>query len=256
MKIGILRHEILGYAENELLRIGWERGHQVEVINPYAAQLSVGIRPEVDILISRAEIETFGDSVMDAYFRVLDFYGAWSIPIINGKQATLNAQDKFRTHALVAMTGVHTPRTVINYGAQAIRDSFIEGRWNLPYVIKKPYGGRGKGVFFVRCKDDLEEIANFFSECEPLIVQEYIPLEKNKQGDFVDMRLWACRNATTEKPECLGGFYRNSANGNFLTNLCAGGRISKMSTVPDGVSDMVEKSLEAITADVAGIDVA
>src|SRR3989338_3655276 len=253
MRIGILRHGGQGYAENELLRIGQERGHQIEIINPYTTPLSLGIRPEIDALISRAEISSYAGS--DAYFRVLDFYEAWGIPIINGKQATLNAQDKFRTHALVAMAGVPTPRTVIYYGTESLKNICTEETRDFPVVIKKPYGGRGEGVFFFKGRDDLEEIAGAFSEDEPFLIQEYIPLEKNEQGNFRDIRVWVCRNATTEQPECLGGFYRNSNKGSFHTNLCAGGRITKIGSLQAGISDMAKKSLEAIAADVAGVDI-
>ncbi len=258
MKIGILHHREpgreLGYAENELLRIGQERGHQMEVVNPYNAPLSIGSRPELDALVSRAEINTYADS--DAYFRVMDFCEAWGIPIINGRQATLNAQDKFRTHALVSIMGVPTPKTVLYCGYPVLRTIIYDQSDNFPYVIKKPYGGRGEGVFFVHSRDDLEEIADSFTQYEPLILQEYIPLGKNEQGHFRDLRVLVCRNATTEQPECLGGYYRNSTDGSFHTNIHAGGEITKIDVLPEGVSEIVEKSLGIIGADVAGVDVA
>jgi len=254
MNIGILRHEKIGYAENELVKIGRERGHNMRIIHPHVANIRIEDRPEVDAVISRAEINTFGNSITDAYFRVLNFYESWNIPIINGSRATLNAQDKFRTHVLVARAGLNTPKTIIGYGSEEIKKN-IEA-WTFPYVIKKPYGSRGEGVLFAHDREDLEEISDRFSEDEPFLIQEYIPLERNEEGNFRDMRLWVCRNSITERPEFLGGMYRNSTNGDFRTNISVGGKSEYMKEFPEDVSYMAEKSLDAIDADVAGIDIA
>jgi len=255
MIIGILRHGELKYAEKELLKIGRKRGHQMKLINPLTTQLSIGIKPEIDILISRAEINSWEEPVMDAYCRVLDFYEFWNIPIINGKQATLNAQDKFRTHVLTNMVGIPTPKTEIKHNISNLRKRETN-KFKEPYIIKKVYGGRGEGVYLINNELDLKRIEEFFSQEEPFIIQEYLNLEKNKQGGFKDMRLWVCRNEFTEKPEFVGGFYRNSNKNNFRTNLCTGGWITKIKKINPKISKIAEKSLEAINADVAGIDVA
>ncbi|MFH0837408.1 MAG: YheC/YheD family protein [Candidatus Aenigmatarchaeota archaeon] len=252
--IGILKHDKIGYAEQRLIEIGRSRGHVVEIINPLNIVLGDGVL-KYDVIISRAEINSFREDVTDAYFRLLEYFESIGVPVINSARSLLISQDKFRTHFVMRQNNISVPNSVLVHGIKSVWNS-LKGQIRYPFVIKKPYGGRGEGVFVINNIDELRKAEISFTDSSAVLVQDYIELETNEDGCFRDMRIWVCRDPETEIPVFLGGFYRNASSGSYLTNLSRNGIITPIINYDDNVIKMAETVLDAIGADVAGIDIA
>ncbi len=267
LKIGILRHlsikeaeqlSIDNKAEKLMVEAAQSRGHHIEFINPLHMVCSTSNEQEYDVIISRAEINSFSEPVMDAYLRALDYFQTKEIPVINNAWATINAQDKFRTLLLAQSAGIQIPLTFIVYFIEDIEVLLGAGKIVYPFFIKNPYGGCGKSVYLIENHEGLCGIvAKKFQAGEAILVEERIDLETDERGDVKDMRLWVVRDAETNKARFVGGAYRTAARGHYLTNASAGGRVSAMEQPYNpAIARFAEQALESIGADVAGIDVA
>lgn len=266
LKIGVLRHlsieeaeqnNVDTQAERRLIEAAKSRGHQIEFINPLKYEYSTSGRPDFDVIISRAEINDPYEPVTDSYFRALDYFEAQGIPVINSAQATLNAQDRFRTLLLAKNSGIRVPLTFLVHSLEAVKKLVKENSINYPFFVKKPYGGAGSAVFKVKDEESLTKlIKDSFRKDELIFVEEKIDLETDENGNVKDMRTWVVRDAVTNRVKFIGGTYRTAASGHYLTNLYAGGRVSPLPQPFDSkVIEMSERALEAIGGDVAGIDI-
>lgn len=267
LKIGILRHltveqaEASGVdstAERILLRQATARGHLVEIVNPLQLTYTTDMQPAYDVIISRAEIDTFTDTITDAYLRALDYFESSGIPVINSAQATLNAQDKLRTLLCAQKAGIAVPFTALVHSRQAIEQLIQEKNIRFPFFLKKPYGGCGRGVFLIPDHQTLNQtLARHFQPDEPILVEERINLQTDTHGNVTDMRIWVVRNATTGHAQCIGGALRIAAPGNCITNFSRGGTIAPLAWEHDpALIEFAQRALESIDADVAGIDIA
>jgi branched-chain amino acid transport system substrate-binding protein len=266
LKIGVLRHLTVEEAEQKnidtqaeklLIEAAKTRGHQIEFINPLQYEYSTSGHLDFDVIVSRAEINDPYEPVTDSYFRALDYFESLGIPIINSSQATLNAQDKFRTLLLAKKAGIRVPLTFLVHSIEAIKKLVRDGSINYPFFVKKPYGGAGSAVFKVKDEDNLTNLVKqSFKQDELILVEEKIDLETDENGNVKDMRTWVVRDSATNRAKFIGGTYRTAASGHYLTNLYAGGRVSPLNQPFDPkVVEMSERALESIGADVAGIDI-
>jgi RimK family alpha-L-glutamate ligase len=264
LRIGILRHLTIeeakkrgidSEAEQLLLKTAEQRGHHIELIDPTKLVLSTSSSSHFDVLISRAEIDDIANPITDSYFRALDYFETLGTLVINGHHATLNAQDKFRTLMLAKQIGIRVPFTCIVYSLQEIQNLVIAKSLIYPFFVKHPYGGAGRAVFKVHNEEALIALINGrFTQGEAILVEEEIDLETDEQGNVRDMRLWVVKNATTNASQYIGGALRTARAGHYLTNLSAGGTLSKLLYDPK-IAEMAERALDAIEGDVAGIDV-
>lgn len=266
LNIGVLRHltieeaqqkNIDAEAEKLLFRAAELRGHHIEFVNPMELTLSTEGEKHYDVIISRAEIDDIYEPVSDNYFRALDYFEVLGIPVINSSKATLNAQDKFRTLMMAKKAGVQVPLTYMAYSLNEVKHLVNEQKISYPFFIKKPYGGAGAGVFFVKNEEMLTELVNkSFKKGEAILVEERIDLETDENGNVKDMRVWVVRDPSSNKPKFIGGTYRTANKGHYLTNLYAGGTVSPLLAPYDPeLVEISEKALESIDGDVAGIDI-
>lgn len=262
--IGLLRHEENGHAEEQIITTG--KAKDIEVINIDPFKVTIGIQPDFirnhgkilkcDGVISRCEITSCLASECEAYLRLLQFYENRNIPIINSSQAIIKCQDKFRTHFCLAQNGIPTPKTYLTYDYDSGIKLLAEGKLNFPFIVKKIYGSRGTGVYKVDSLQSLKKLyERYFKPGEVLFYQEFLYLDRNQKGEVRDYRVWVARDRSG-KAKTLGGVYRNARAGNFLTNSTQGGYVTEIKVLPEEVARLAEDSLEAVAADVAGIDIA
>ena len=266
LKIAILRHitveeaELLSIdsqAERMLITEAKSRGHEIQFLDPRQLICSTSSHPSYDVVISRAEIDSFDSHLTDSYLRALDFFETLNIPVINSSLSTITAQDKFRTLLLAHKAGISIPKTFLVYDFEHVKKLLEQDQIQYPFFIKKPYGGCGKSVYKVENARALSMLVKNFQDSEPILVQESIDLETDEQGNVRDMRIWVVRDATTKKAKFVGGSYRTAARGHYLTNTSAGGVVTPLEEPYDPkIAKMAEQALEAIEGDVAGIDIA
>jgi len=234
------------------------RGHTIEFVDPRGLVCSTNTIPAYDVIISRAELDKFTENITDAYLRALDYFETLGVPVINSCQATMNAQDKFRTLLLVQNAGVPIPLTFLVHELEDIHNLLNSQQIKFPIFIKKPYGGCGTGVFLAQDSQMLDQIiSQNFQSGDPILVEERIDLETDENGNVKDMRIWVVRDSATNKAKFVGGASRTASNGNYLTNVHAGGTVSDLNLQNNReLIRFSEMALESIGADVAGIDLA
>jgi RimK family alpha-L-glutamate ligase len=263
--IGVLRHDYKGHAEEQLIQIGKERGLEVVLIDPFTITLGVqpdtirnhGTSLECDGIVSRCEISSCLAPESEAYLRLLQFYEKKGVPIINSSQSIIKCQDKFRTHYNLSKLGAPTPKTFVTYEYQRAEKIIIEKELEFPIIIKKIYGSRGDGVYKVNSFEEMKNLYHYrFSPREVLLLQEHLYLEVNDEGEVRDYRIWVVRDKSTGKSKTMGGVHRNARNGNFRTNVSHGGYVTRVKGLAKEVAWLGEIALDAVSGDVAGIDIA
>lgn len=263
--IGVLRHSENGHAEERILAAGKEMGLEILIIDPFS--ITMGISPSLfqsrgrtinlEGIISRCDIGSPPGAEFETYLRALDFFESIGIPAINAARSIISSQDKFRTHLTLAQHGIPTPKTFVVCQFNTGINLLAEGKLNFPFIVKKVYGSHGTGVFKVHSIRELELLyANQFEAGEALFFQEFLELERNRKGEIRDYRVWVVRDPLTGQPRTIGAVFRNAKAGEFRTNVRQGGYVTGVKELPAEVSQLAERSLDAVSGDVAGIDVA
>jgi RimK family alpha-L-glutamate ligase len=235
------------------------RGHSVTILNPLELVYGTHSSCQYDLIISRAEIDTFADNITDAYLRALDYFERLGVPIINAGAPTIAAQDKFRTLMAAHQAGIPVPLTFLVHSLENVQELIRTRQIAFPFFLKKPYSGCGHGVFLVRNCQELQATCgqHFSTMHEPILVEERIDLETDATGNVQDMRIWVVRDPLTNRAQFVGGATRTAINGHYLTNVSAGGTASPLpQPYAEDIIALSEKALESIDADVAGIDLA
>lgn len=264
-KIGVLRHDRNGHAEEQIMLTGKQKGLDMVLIDPF--MITIGVQPDsirdhglalnCDGIISRCEITSGLAPEAEAYLRLLQFYENRNIPVINSSQSIIKCQDKFRTHYHLSECGIPTPKTFVTYEPESAARLFDEGALRFPVIVKKIYGSRGDGVYKISDFSEFEAVyKDHFVPGEVLFLQEFLNLEVNGDGDVRDFRVWVVRDQATGRARSLGAVYRNARGGNFRTNAAHGGYVSPVTELGKDIAELGEQALEAVSADVAGVDIA
>ncbi len=263
--VGVLRHAYMDHAEDKIQYNGQEKGLNVVILDPF--EITIGANPnqvinhgsmlDCDGIISRAEISSCLAPESEAYLRILQFYECREVPVINSSRSTILCQDKFRTHFTLSSVGIPTPKTFVTYNLENAKRIMEKEKLEFPVIAKNIYGSRGDGVDKVNNIDEMINIFDkkFYEGKNAFMIQEFIPLERNEKNEVKDYRLWVVRDSLTNRAKTLGGVYRNAREGNFKTNVKENGYVTKIEKIPENVAKIGEKTLEAICADVAGVDV-
>lgn len=263
--IGVLRHDYHGHAENQIVQVGNEKGFEVVLIDPFS--VTIGIEPdtiridnkllECDGIISRCEIGSILAPESEAYLRLLQFYENRGTPVINSSESIIKCQDKFRTHYNLSKMNLPNPKTFLTYEYESAKRILSEKELEFPVIVKETYGSRGNGVYKVNSLEEFEILHQTeFSTNQVILLQEFLDLEVNEENELRDLRLWVLRDKITGKAKTMGGVYRNSRDGNFMTNVRHGGYVTPIEQLPIEIARLGEAALDAVSADVAGIDIA
>jgi len=263
--IGILRHDKIGHAEERIIENCKKRKLQYVVIDPF--NVTIGIEPELvtnhgselklDGIISRCEISSALAPEAEAYLRLLQFYENRGVPVINSSQSIVTCQDKFRTHYTLAQKGLPTPKTFITYNYKDAKRIMNDFNLEFPVMIKDIYGSRGSGVHKMESLKEMKELyGTNFSPDSAFILQEFLELDRNEEGEVRDLRLWVVRDKLTENSKTIGAVYRNARGGEFRTNAYHSGYVSKIEDFDEEIARIGELALNAVNADVAGVDIA
>ena len=155
--------------------------------------------------------------------------------------------DKMRTYIALASAGIPVPRTLpaplcYTPGAE-VREDILDGAeaaFGYPMIVKTAYGSGGKGVYKADDRAELRHIASALLR-EPHLFQEYV-----RAGAGRDLRVIVVGG------KALGGMLRRAPEGEFRSNIAAGGSGEPYS---DGAAfALAERAAAAVGADYAGVD--
>ena len=263
LSIHVVKHAMVGDAEEVLVEIATARGHAAEIVDPRERVLSLDVQVAPDVVIGRYELDSFTDPALSAYLAHGDWCAAAGAAVVNSLDFLGLCQDKFRTHVAVCRhlrsLGIEdtiSPETLACFGRGRARELGLKilGRHGA-VVIKRPCSGRGEGVFVAGDPRALDELLELELGEELLVLQQPIDKETNARGGFRDFRVLACRRGAG-RVEVAAAYHRNGAPGEFKTNGSHGGGISRAEPLDPDLVRWSRLVMDALGGDVAGLDFA
>ena len=147
------------------------------------------------------------------------------------------AQDKIKQTAIFKLLNIPHPRTRVYYGKH--QKTKIFNRFHYPFIAKVPRGSAmGRGVFLIQ---NQTEFHHYLSLDTPAYIQEYLPLDR-------DIRVVVIGK------EVVHAYWRIAADGEFRSNVAAGGSIS-LEPVPRKALELALHTAKACGWNDVGIDI-
>ena len=247
MKIGILSQNKDLYSTRRLIEAAELKGHEVHVYDPLRCFMNVNARqPEVhyaqQILNLDAVIPRIAASITyyaTAVVRQFEMAGAYSL---NGSLSISRSRDKLRAHQILSKRKIDMPDTGFAYYTKNTQE-LIDIVGGAPLVIKLLSSAQGKGVVLAETKKSAEALIEAFLNLDAhFIVQEFI-----KESGGADIRCFVIGG------KVVASMIRQSADGDFRSNLHSGGSARKIKISPEERKAAV-KAAKAMGLDVAGVD--
>ncbi|AFZ35606.1 Ribosomal protein S6 modification protein [Stanieria cyanosphaera PCC 7437] len=248
MKIAILSQDPSLYSTKRLKEAGDQQGHDMRVINYLRCYMNIAShRPSVvyngkpledfDAIIPRigASKTFYGTAVV----RQFEIMGVFSM---NESQAISRSRDKLRCLQILAREGIGLPVTGFAHATQDI-DGLIETVGGAPLVIKLLEGTQGIGVVLAETYQAAKSVIEAFRGLDAnILVQEYI-----KEAKGADLRCFVVGG------KVIAAMKRQSAEGEFRSNLHRGGQAEKVKLTPEEKSTAI-RAAKAMGLSVAGVD--
>lgn len=253
MRLGILSRSIKIYSTRRLVEAAKQRGHEVKVVNVLKCYMNITANnPDIyyktrlsrDKLEFDAVIPRIGAKRVTSFgIAVLRQFEVAGVKALSGSVAITRAGDKFRAHQLLARKNISMPLTGYAYSANATRDliKFVGGA---PLVVKVLSSTQGRGVLLAETNKAAESLINAFLNLQAeFLVQEFI-----KEANGCDIRCFVIGD------KVFAAMKRQSAEGDFRSNLHIGGRAETVKLKPEERAIAV-KAAKALGLEVAGVDI-
>ena len=252
MKLGILSRSKKIYSTGRLLEAAEKRGHEVKIIDVLKCYVNITAnnphiyyqdhfeksKLEFDAVIPRigSKVTSYGSAIL----RQFEVSGVYSL---NGSVAITRSRDKLRAHQLLARKNIAMPITSYAHSANATEDliKFVGGA---PLIVKVLSGTQGRGVLLAETNKAAESLINAFLNLEAdFLVQEFI-----KEAGGSDIRCFVIGD------KVFAAMKRQSADGDFRSNLHVGGRAEPIKLRPEERAIAV-KAAKSLGLNVAGVDI-
>jgi len=199
--------------------------------------LSIGLRTNLADYSSeeRALIQNASKVYFPTIFfaDALDAMGKKTFPCV---QCYRHLGNKIKQTLLFNLLDVPTPETRLFYGRQ--QKMKILDYFGFPCVGKMPIGSsKGEGVFLIKNENDLEA---YLSKTRIAYIQQYIPMERDLRVVILGKRI-------------VHAYWKESAPGEFRTNVAKGGRIT-LDPVPEDILNLALDVAIRCNFDFVGLD--
>lgn len=202
--------------------------HLLEVAKKHNYEVTLKSNTEIYTYLNTNAVKTFYGNLNydcclffdhDAYLaKNLELLG---MKVVNNPRALLMCENKANMYQELIANHISVPRTFIlpeqqTYHQEGIK-SFVDEAINqlgLPLVIKEWYGGSGTGVYLVKTKQDVFSVIDKFKG-KSILLQEFI-----SEASGNDLRLFVV------KGKVVASLRRQSADGNFRSNVGLGGKLT------------------------------
>jgi ribosomal protein S6--L-glutamate ligase len=248
MKIAILSQNASLYSTKRLKEAGEAQGHDIRVINYLRCYMNITSRKPT-IVYNGKPLENF-DAIIPRIGASKTFYGTavvrqfevMGVFSANESQAISRSRDKLRCLQILAREGIGLPVTGFAHATQDI-DGLIETVGGAPLVIKLLEGTQGIGVVLAETNHAAKSVIEAFRGLDAnILVQEFI-----KEAEGADLRCFVVGG------KVVAAMKRQSAAGEFRSNLHRGGSADKVKLTPEEKSTAV-RSAKAMGLCVAGVD--
>ncbi|MBN1781946.1 hypothetical protein JW948_12515 [bacterium] len=131
-----------------------------------------------------------------------------------------------------------TPETLIMPAGDNSLEMILD-RMRFPFVAKEVRNARGKGVFLIR---ERKELQDYINKNETLYIQEYLDIRRDLRVVWVADRV-------------VLAYWRTAPPGGFLNNVAAGGSID-YGDIPEQALQLVGEVCRSLNINYAGFDIA
>lgn len=188
-------------------------------------------------------IPRIGASVTAYGCTVLKHFEQMGVPVLNSSNGIMNSRDKFRSIQVLAEHKIRMPKTYFSYDLY-YAERVVREHLGFPFILKVLEGTQGKGVYLVK---DQDNAFNLFSEHleknQKVILQEFIAEFQGR-----DIRIIVIGN------EVVASFMRIAAEGDFRSNIHAGGR-GEVVPLSEQEKEMAIKATRVLGLQMAGVDI-
>jgi RimK family alpha-L-glutamate ligase len=250
MKIGLITQRLTW--ENKKIIEAFGGNHKVYLVDPSKVILQIGNKLKlsyknidlnaIDIYFNRLDIPQ--NLVLHRYCIEVVRFIAKENRVINQPSAVELAHNKWGTTWVLNQKGIPTPKMALLHSELSF-DQIIED-FDLPFVIKPPFGSWGKYVEKITNKSMFRAIfekikSHSWFAHTGLVVQEYLPHKR-------DIRCFVIGDKTA------GIMYRVAKKGCWKTNISLGGRVEKCE-LTDEIDNLAVSSVKAIGGEIMAVDI-
>ena len=249
LRIGILSVEPNNYSNQKIIESAEKHDHVCEIINTKRCYLNLkSHKPEVHY--NGKELPFF-DAIIPRIGSSLTFYGAAVVRqfeamgtfCLNSSVAIGLSRDKLAAHQTLIKHEIPMPSTAFANSPHDTENliSLVDG---VPLILKLLESTQGKGVLLPESKKAASGIISAFQRLQaPFILQEF---EAESGGS--DLRCLVIGN------KVVAGMIRSAGEGDFRSNLHAGGIASKANISKEEKLISI-KATKALGLGMAGVDI-
>ena len=249
LRIAILTLEPNNYSTKRLVEAAEARDHVCELINTRRCYLNIqSHKPEVHY---EGEALPHYDAIIPRIGSSLTFYGAAVVRqfeamgtfCLNSSVAIGLSRDKLAAHQTLIKHEIPMPSTAFANSPHDTENliSLVDG---VPLILKLLESAQGKGVLLAESKKAASGIISAFQRLQaPFILQEF---EAESGGS--DLRCLVIGN------KVVAGMIRSAGEGDFRSNLHAGGIASKANISKEEKLISI-KATKALGLGMAGVDI-
>ena len=249
LRIAILSVEPDNYSNKKIIESAEKRDHVCEIINTKRCYLNLkSHKPEVHY--NGKELPFF-DAIIPRIGSSLTFYGAAVVRqfeamgtyCLNSSVAIGLSRDKLAAHQTLIKHKIPMPSTAFANSPHDTENliSLVDG---VPLILKLLESTQGKGVLLAESKKAASGIISAFQRLQaPFILQEF---EAESGGS--DLRCLVIGN------KVVAGMIRSAGEGDFRSNLHAGGIASKANISKEEKLISI-KATKALGLGMAGVDI-
>ena len=249
LRIGILSVEPNNYSNQKIIESAEKHDHVCEIINTKRCYLNLkSHKPEVHY--NGKELPFF-DAIIPRIGSSLTFYGAAVVRqfeamgtfCLNSSVAIGLSRDKLAAHQTLIKHEIPMPSTAFANSPHDTENliSLVDG---VPLILKLLESTQGKGVLLAESKKAASGIISAFQRLQaPFILQEF---EAESGGS--DLRCLVIGN------KVVAGMIRSAGEGDFRSNLHAGGIASKANISKEEKLISI-KATKALGLGMAGVDI-
>lgn len=249
LRLAILTREPDNYSTRRLVEAAEARDHSVELIDTKRCYLNIqDHNPEVHY---DGKPLPYYDAIIPRIGASLTFYGmavvrqfqAMGTYCLNPADAIGTSRDKLAAHQILARYHIPMPHTAFANSPKDTRN-LIDISGGAPLVLKLLESTQGKGVVLAETVKAVSAVISAFQGLDAhFIAQEYI-----KEAEGSDLRCFVVGR------KVVGSMMRTSADGDFRSNLHAGGTAKKVRITKEERT-LAVNAAKALRLNVAGVDI-
>lgn len=249
LRIAILTREPKNYSTKRLVEAAEARDHSVELIDTKRCYLNIqSHQPEVHY---DGKPLPYYDAIIPRIGASLTFYGmavvrqfqAMGTYCLNPADAIGSSRDKLAAHQILSRHRIPMPDTAFASSPKDTRN-LIDIAGGAPLVLKLLESTQGRGVVLAETQKAASAVISAFQGLDAhFIAQEFI-----KEAAGSDLRCLVVGR------KVVGSMMRTSADGDFRSNLHAGGTAKKVRITKEERS-LAISAAKALRLNVAGVDI-